>query len=48
MGLYSVFGIKNVLEIIHPHSLNNLMKILKPILVDKTESMGDIKVISIY
>jgi hypothetical protein len=44
MGVYNLFGIKNVLEIIHPQSVNNLMKVIKHYVQDKSESFGDIKV----
>jgi hypothetical protein len=44
MGLYSVYGVKNVLEIINPLSVTNLLRVIKSYLTDKSESMGDIKV----
>jgi hypothetical protein len=46
MGLYNVFGIKNVLEILHPQSVTTLVRSIKPYIIDKIESTGDTKVIS--
>jgi hypothetical protein len=47
MGLYNVYGIKNVLEILHPQSVTNLLRAIKPYIIDKQESMGDLRVIRI-
>ncbi len=44
MGLYSVYGLKNVLEIINPRAVTNLIKIIRPFIQDRSESMGDVKV----
>jgi hypothetical protein len=44
MGLYSVYGIKNVLEIINTQAVTSLMKVLRPYIIDKSESMGDVRV----
>ena len=44
MGLYSVYGIRNVLEIINPSSVTNLMKVVRPYILERSESLGDIKV----
>jgi hypothetical protein len=44
MGLYSVYGIKNVLEIVNPRAVTALMKTVRPYIIDKSESMGDVKV----
>ncbi|CDW81560.1 UNKNOWN [Stylonychia lemnae] len=43
MGLYSVYGIKNVLEIVNPVQVQNLMRNIRPYIQDKSESMGDVK-----
>jgi hypothetical protein len=45
MGLYNVYGIKNVLEILHPQSVTTLVWSIKPYIIDKIESTGDTKVI---
>ena len=43
MGLYGVYGLKNVLEILDPKYVTLLLKVIKPYTLEKTESMGDIK-----
>ena len=44
MGLYGVYGIKNVLEIVNPRAVQALLKTIKPYIMDRAESMGDVKV----
>jgi len=41
LNLYGVYGTRNMLELVHPQSLANLLRVLSPFVRDRRERMGD-------